>query len=194
MKQAVPPGPCSNITKRYFANRVRFFDEVRRDYGPLIYFRIGFLRVYLVTDPADVRAVMTDRGMRKSWITKLLLWPVVGNGLLLSEGELYKRQRRLIQPAFHRKRVEVYGRVAVESALEWSQARTHGQPVEMGDEMMGLTLDIVGRSLFGSEMGEQARHMGQVRKTTMRTPINNSLVKISQPKVEAVRALRLNPT
>ena len=100
MKQAVPPGPRSNITKRYFANRVRFFDEVRRDYGPLIYFRIGFLRVYLVTDPADVRAVMTDRGMRKSWITKLLLWPVVGNGLLLSEGELYKRQRRLIQPGF----------------------------------------------------------------------------------------------
>ncbi|MGE0491946.1 MAG: cytochrome P450 [Vulcanimicrobiota bacterium] len=161
MKQAVPPGPRSNITKKYFANRVRFFDEVRRDYGPLIYFRIGFVRVYLVTDPADVRTVMTDRGMRKSWITKLLLWPVVGNGLLLSEGELYKRQRRLIQPAFHRQRVEVYGRVAVESALEWSQAKTHGQPVEMGDEMMGLTLDIVGRSLFGSEMGEQARQVAR---------------------------------
>lgn len=155
------PGPQESVARRYFANRAHFFDEMRNRYGPITRFKLGFIEAYLVTDPADVWAVMTDRNMRKSTITKFILWPVVGNGLLLSEGELYKRQRRLIQPAFHKKRIEVYGRMAVESALAWSGRKTDGQSLEMGQEMMALTLDIVGRSLFGSEMGEEARQVSR---------------------------------
>jgi cytochrome P450 len=151
----LPPGP-KGVVRRYFANRAVFLKEVADEFGPVSSFRMGYFRIYLVTAPDDVRAVMTDRGMKKSFVTKMLLRPVTGNGLLLSEGELYRRQRRLIQPAFHRKRIEVYGQMAVQSALDWSERQSDGAMLEMEREMMGLTLDIVGRSLFGSQMGEEA--------------------------------------
>lgn len=157
----VPPGPKSGIIRRYFANRAVFLDELRRDYGPISYFQVGFFRVYLVTDPAQVKQVMMDRGMRKSWITTLMLSPVVGKGLLLSEGELYRRQRRLIQPVFHKKRMETYSRVAVESATQWSERQVDGQALDVEKEMMGLALDVVGRSLFGSEMGPEAQRVAR---------------------------------
>ncbi len=151
----VPPGPKA-VRKPYFANRAVFLKEVSDEFGPLSSFRVAYFRIYLVTAPDDVRAVMTDRGMRKSFVTKLLLGPVTGNGLLLSEGELYRRQRRLIQPAFHRKRVEVYGQMSVQCALDWSERKSDGELVEMEREMMRLTLDIVGRSLFGSNVESKA--------------------------------------
>ena len=154
-----PPGPTTNIFRPYFANRAVFFDKMRREFGPVVHFKIGFLPVYLLTDPADVRQVMTDRGVKKSWLTKLILSPVVGNGLLLSEGELYLRQRRLIQPAFHREKIKRYGRVAGEVSVAWSQRQSSGRTLDMDKEMMGLTLDIVGRSLFGSGMGAQASQL-----------------------------------
>lgn len=156
MTKTCPPGPKENIVRRYFANRAIFFDEMRQQYGPVVHFKIGFFPIYLLTDPADVRQVMTDRGVRKSWLTKLVLSPVVSNGLLLSEGELYAKQRRLIQPAFHRKRISTYGKVAVEACLDWGQKQVDGRLLDLDHEMMGVTLDIVGRALFGSAMGDNA--------------------------------------
>jgi cytochrome P450 len=156
-----PPGPTVSVARRYFANRATFLSELREEFGPLVYFRLGFFHIYLVSDPEDVRRVMTDRDSRKTWITKMLLSPVIGKGLLLSEGELYRRQRRLIQPAFHRKRVEIYGRVAVESATDWANCLQDGSLIQLDEEMMGLTLDVVGRSLFGSAMGEESRRVAR---------------------------------
>lgn len=155
-----PPGPTHDVFRRYFANRADFLDQARRDYGPIVYFRVGIFRIYLISEPADVKQLMTDRGVRKSWLTKLLLWPVIGKGLLVSEGDLYKRQRRLIQPAFHRKRVQTYGKVAVEASESWCSQLSEG-PIEMEGEMMGLTLDVVGRSLFGSSMGPEAQRIAR---------------------------------
>lgn len=156
-----PPGPRKSVVKRYFANRARFFDELRSQYGPVVHFKVGLFHITLVTDPEDVRQVLTDRGSRKTFITKMLLWPVIGNGLLISEDEFYLRQRRLIQPAFHRKRLEIYGRVATEASLAWRETLRPGSEIEMEKEMMGLTLDVVGRSLFGSEMGDEAQRIAR---------------------------------
>lgn len=155
------PGPSHSVVKPYFENRARFFDEMRSRYGPVVHFKIGLFHITLVTDPEDIRQVLTDRGSRKTFITKLLLWPVIGNGLLISEGDFYLRQRRLIQPAFHRKRLAIYGRVATEAAVTWRETLRDGSEIEMEKEMMGLTLDVVGRSLFGSEMGHEAQRIAR---------------------------------
>lgn len=162
---ARPPGPTSGIIKPYFANRAVFFDQVGRQFGPLVYFKMGFLHIYLVTDPDDVRQVMTNRANRKTWITKLVLGPVTGNGLLLSHGKLYNRQRRLIQPMFGRKRIQLYSRFAVKSSQDWSRRLAEGAIVEMESEMMALTLDAVGKSLFGETVGQRGRRVAKALRS-----------------------------
>lgn len=153
--RALPPGPRSgfDLARRYFANRAVFLQSLSQEYGDIVFFRLGFFRVYLLTDPDDVRQVLVDRASRKTGITRLLLMPLLGNGLLVSEGEFYKKQRRLVQPAFHQRRMEGYADIVTACAANW---RPQAGILDLDREMMALALDIAGRTLFGSQVGEEA--------------------------------------
>ncbi|MCA1556526.1 MAG: cytochrome P450, partial [Acidobacteria bacterium] len=85
---------------------------------------------------------------------------LLGEGLLTSEGEHHRRQRRLAQPAFHRKRIESYGAVMVDYAAR-TGARWHdGETLDITHEMMRLTLSIVGKTLFDTEVESEADEVG----------------------------------
>src|SRR5262249_7422534 len=86
-------------------------------------------------------------------LTPLLL----GNGLLLSEGDFYLRQRRMIQPAFSRARLAAYAAVMVEAADNTLATWRPGETRDMACEMMRITLEIAARTLFGSEVAREAR-------------------------------------
>jgi cytochrome P450 len=130
-----------------------FFDAIHRDHPRLAYVRFGSKHAYLVFEPDLIRAVLVDqgrasrkgRGLERS---KELL----GEGLLTSEGEHHRRQRRLVQPAFHASRIATYAEVMCEEARLLSAGWRHGACVDMSTEMSRLTLRIVGRSLFGTEL------------------------------------------
>ena len=85
----------------------------------------------------------------------------LGNSLLVSEGEEHLRQRRLIQPAFHRGRIEGYVRVMAERAREWTEARHDGEPLDLAVEMNRLTLAVVGETLFGSQVDADAQAVAE---------------------------------
>jgi len=138
-----------------------FLTAVARAYGDVAHFTFGPQHLYLINHPDLIRDVlvtqqhsfMKGRALQR---TKVLL----GEGLLTSEGELHRRQRRLMQPAFHRDRLAQYARVMVEdaerTAANWVQGET-----DVAREMMRLTLSIVGRSLFGSEIQGEADEIGR---------------------------------
>jgi cytochrome P450 len=114
--------------------------------------------VHLVSDPDLVtevfltraREVMKGRGLQAAR-------PLLGNGLLTSEGEFHLRQRRLAQPAFHKQRIAAYADDMVREALRHQQSWQDGQQVDMVDEMTSLTFAIVGRTLFGTDLTGDAR-------------------------------------
>jgi len=132
-----------------------FLGACRARHGRLFRFHLGPLPIHIVGDPDWIRVVLQEREEHfvKSWGYDKVR-PVLGNGLLTSDGELWKRQRRLILPTFHHQKVAGFAATMVEEteALvgEWAPRIDRGQPIDVAAEMMTLALRIVGRTLFGT--------------------------------------------
>ena len=145
------------------------FVGLARAHGDVVRFRSAGRTFVLVATPELAREVLVTqqrrfvRGYAHRGLALLL-----GQGLLTSEGELHRRQRRLAQPAFHRERIARYAVAMVDAAARWDarwdarwtarrEAPARGAagapPVDMAAEMMALTLAIVGDTLFGADVG-----------------------------------------
>lgn len=156
-----PPGP-GNLFRRgeLFAARrdpLRFLVSVAERYGDISYFKGGPFEVYFLTHPDQVRDVLTThhhRFMKGQGIQEMKR--LLGEGLLTSEDPLHKRQRRLIQPMFHHSRIGTYGDVMVRYAEDLGRSWTDGQAADVHDEMMKLTLSIVGKCLFDTDIQDSA--------------------------------------
>ena len=123
--------------------------------------RIGKREIFQVNHPDLIRDVLVThdwnfikaRGLRASK-------PVLGNGMLTSEGELHRRQRRLAQPAFHSARLAAHATTMVDCALVASNTWVKGRRYALDQEMMRLTLQIVGRTLFSADVLNDAKDIG----------------------------------
>jgi len=118
--------------------------------------------ILLATHPDLVREVLTGhpRSLRKGLGLQRTRF-VLGNGLLTSEGEFHLRQRRLAQPAFHRERIARYAEEMVVRTEALSSGWRDGQPLDLARAMHHLTLDIVGRTLFGVDLQGRAAELGR---------------------------------
>jgi cytochrome P450 len=159
-----PPGPrnlpvIGNLYS-FRANPLVFLQNVARSYGDLVYFRVVRQHMYLVNHPELVREILVtnqnnfvkSRALERA---KILL----GEGLLTSEGQYHLRQRRLVQPAFHRDRLAGYAAAMSECAVQWRERLQPG-PVDISQEMPQLTLSVVGKTLFSANVEEEAQEIG----------------------------------
>lgn len=109
-------------------------------------------------------------GKNRSFIKDRLtrgLGEVVGNGLLVSDGDFWRRQRRLAQPAFHRERI-VRHAAGMVAAAEHMMATWHeGQVLDVHAAMMDLTREVVATTLFSSEVGRGAEDLGEALEVVM---------------------------
>jgi cytochrome P450 len=132
-----------------------------REYGDVARFKAGPQSVYLLSHPDHVRDVLVTNNARfKKGRALQRAKRLLGEGLLTSEGEFHRRQRRLAQPAFHRQRVAAYGRVMVEYAERVSARWRDGAELDVSEEMMRLTLAVVGKTLFDAEVESDADEVG----------------------------------
>lgn len=125
-------------------------------HGDLVQIRLGIQRVILVNHPRDINQVLVaeQRAFSKGRGGEVLKEGLLGEGLLTSEGAMHLRQRRLMQPAFHRERVAVYAEVMARDAGRLAAEWTAGALVDVHEAMMRLTRDIAGETLFGLRVGE----------------------------------------
>ncbi len=160
----------SSIVYRPGRDPLSFFTGLARTYGDIAYLQTGGEHLYLVNDPALVRDVLVTnqrhfikgRGLQRA---KRLL----GEGLLTSEGTVHVRQRRLIQPAFHRDRILSYATVMTDYADRVRRRWRDGETIDAAQEMMRLTLGIVGKTLFDKDIESQAREVGSALTDVMAT-------------------------
>ncbi|HYD40681.1 MAG TPA: cytochrome P450 [Anaeromyxobacter sp.] len=140
--------------------------------GDVVRLRFG-RSVYLLNHPDHARRVLHENHVnyRKSFFYARMK-PLVGEGLLTSEGGDWKRKRRLAQPAFHRERlagfVAIMSRHTAAMLDRWAGAAARGEPLDVAAEMMKLTLTVVGHALFGQDMLGEADRAGRALTTALR--------------------------
>jgi cytochrome P450 len=186
-----------------------FFIEFSRDplgllarsakkHGDICCFQVGPFRAYLLNHPDLIQEVLSvqPQNFHKEpalQITKTIL----GEGLLTSEGDYHKNQRRLIQPAFHRQRVASYAEIMVEKALGLSRDWKDDQRLDINEEMMHIALAIVGKALCGVNLEDEAEDIDLALGTAMRVfkdwmyrPFPTFWPKFPFPKTLKVRKAR----
>jgi cytochrome P450 len=174
MAHRYPPGPKDYafgffISRRIVRDVLGFYQNLQRQYGDAVYMRLGPFRDYTFFHPDQIREVLVTQAKhfhKMRWQRNVLAqWD--GNGLLLSEGDFWLRQRRLVQPAFHPKRFVGYGQIMVDCTQKmlrrWEETLRKEREViiDFNDTMTDLTLDIVARTLFGADVPpEKVREIG----------------------------------
>jgi cytochrome P450 len=159
--RAFPPGPKGTpfigSLRRMQRDPLVFLRYVAAEYGDIAHFRLGGFHAFLLSDPGDIEDILVTHHRRFTKGRALQrARRMLGNGLLTSEGEFHRRQRRLAQPAFHRPRVAAYGEVMTRFAIRFCERQRAGETIDIAREMNQLTLAIVGRTLFGADVEPQA--------------------------------------
>jgi cytochrome P450 len=164
---ALPPGPTEGfdlggseeslaLMRECFAR----FGDVYRIFAP----SRGVFN-YVINHPSDIKRVLLSNhrnytkgeGMDR---VKILL----GNGIMTSEGDFWRRQRRMMQPSFHRRVIDQFSRlihdVNEKFAERWAAKAAAGEPINLTDDVSELTLEIVLHSIFGTDLERLERQLG----------------------------------
>jgi cytochrome P450 len=152
-RAGLPPGPKGTVIggniRQFRARLLDFLLETARDYGPLASIRIGPRRVFLASGSELIEQVLiTDAKHYIKHFGARAYKPVLGNGLVTSEGEFWHRQRKLIQPVFLKARVQSYGPIMGELTERMLDTWTSGKKVRINDEFGTLTSRIALKALF----------------------------------------------
>jgi cytochrome P450 len=164
----LPPSATRGSLRPLVRDPLRFFQKLTAEYGDIVCYRPAPDTAYLINHPDYVRHVLVDnnRNYSKETSSNQIFNKVVAEGLLTSEGETWRKQRRLMQPAFHHTRLELLDTMigeATQAMLDrWRQLQRENQPVDVAREMAALTLSVTTRALFGVNLGEEVREIGEV--------------------------------
>ena len=196
-----PPGPRNpplvGQIPAFRSDPLGFLERTAAKYRDLAYFRLGPQHVFLVNEPDLIREVLVvnqanftkSRALQRARI-------LLGEGLLTSEGDLHLRQRRLVQPAFHRPRLIGYSKIMSEYAIRARDRWRDGQTVDVASEMMRLTLAIVGATLFSADVEREAAEIGEALTAILHMfnllmmPFSEYLEKLPLPSIRRFEKAR----
>jgi cytochrome P450 len=165
----VPPGPAEEIDPLTIRkDPLRFLSDLASRYGELSSHRTGGERVYVLCDADLARRVLKDdygSYTKAGTPDDRMLSPLLGDGLLTSNGETWARQRRQCAPSFRRAAVEEFGSLMTQAAADlaerWGRAADLGQPVRADHDLTSLTLRIVVAALLGSDQADLGQGFGR---------------------------------
>jgi cytochrome P450 len=199
-----PPGLKRNLPlylfTRFFrpGNPILLFEHLVSQFGRVAYYRLAASHIVFINDPELIREILIvqpqnfikERTQRRM---KILL----GEGLITSDGEIHKRQRRIAAPAFHRQRIQAYASLMVERAAAMREVWTAGREIDAAAEMMQLALQIVARTLFNSDVTRDVRLINDEVNAIMRLynylialPLAEALLHLPVPGLMRFRRAR----
>jgi cytochrome P450 len=167
-----PTGPKGHLLgdnlREYARDPLGFLFGCAREHGDVVRLRLMGQTFYLLSHPDLIEYVLVESN-RNFTKTRILRRNrrLLGEGLLTSEGEFWRRQRRLAQPAFHRKRVAAYGEVMAAFAERSLKGWRDGQTIDVHEEMMRLTLEIVAKCLFDANVRAEANDVGRAMRVAL---------------------------
>jgi cytochrome P450 len=163
----IPPGPKGEFLighiRQFRNDPLDFLLSNMLTYGDVAHLRFGPRRVYQLNNPDDIQYVLVKAADKfyKSPMLKRATRKAIGEGLLTSEGDFHKRQRKMVQPAFHHNRIANYADVMVDYTAQMLDRWESGQQQDMHHEMMRLTMQIVAKTLFDTDVASDMDAIGQ---------------------------------
>ncbi len=194
-----PPGPGDFLGLRTLRKIKRdplgTLQALHRAYGDVFYSPLVNAPTYLLAHPDHVGHVLQAnyRNYRRSRNSDKLR-RALGNGLLTNDGASWLKQRRLMQPAFHRNRIARFGEAMTDETqkllAQWQTEAPLGKPLDVGSEMMRLTLAIVSRTMFGARIVQEAEQLGPAVAELQEETHRRQFVLIDLPEWVPLPSLR----
>ncbi len=202
-KYRFPPGLEHNLVWYAFRkfrpqDPIYLFEELVKTYGPVSHYRIGPENIVFLNDPELIREVLVvqhenftkERTVQR---TKMLL----GEGMITAEGEKHWSQRRVAQPAFHRRRIVGYAETTVRESVALRERWQDGGTLDVSQEMIALTLEIVSQTLFDNKLGREVHEISAAINQIMDLyhflvvlPAAEALVNMPIPQMRRFRKAR----
>lgn len=196
-QQLLPPSVKPNWTgghfRQFMTDRLGFLTKLSK-LGDITTFKIGKQLAFFINHPDFIRDVLVtnhskfEKGRALKRAKNLL-----GEGLLTNEGKDHLRQRRMIQPAFHRQRIANYANSMIEFGEKMANEWKDGEERDISQEMMRLTLNIVGKTLFSANVGDDADDIGKAMTSLVELfdylllPFSEILEKLPLPQSKRLR-------
>src|SRR5438309_6474452 len=169
--QIRPPGPkgtpIMGVMREFNRDSLGFIERAQHEYGDIVWMRFLYVPALFLYHPNQIEYVLATNA--KNFIKSMSLRSnffqrLVGNGLLTSQGEEWKRQRRLTSPAFHRERIAAYAGTMVDYSKRLTANWREGEARDVHRDMMRLTLEIVVRCLFSADVSNDVDEVGATLK------------------------------
>ncbi len=188
-----PPGLKHNLV--FYAFRkfrpmepIGLFEFLAREFGDIAHYKIGHMHILFLNNPEYIREVLVvqnDNFVKERTVQRMKM--LLGDGMINSEGAQHRVQRKAAQPAFHRQRVVLYAEQMVAEAAAMRDSWRDGEQLDLAQEMMRLTLRIVSKTLFNTELGAEVQELTEAINDIM--GMYNFLVAL--PAVEVLIHLRM---
>jgi cytochrome P450 len=146
---------------------IRLFEYLHRTYGSIAHYRFMGTPIIFVNDPDYIREILVTQAssfVKERTVRRMKI--LLGEGLITSDDPIHIRQRRIVAPAFHRQRIAAYAEEIVSSAAHAAQWKP-GETIDISAAMMSLSLEIVARTLFNTEVTDDIRRINDEVNTIM---------------------------
>lgn len=168
-----PPMPVVGNTLQFRRDPLTFVRGVQRAYGDIARVKLGRFTVVLFSRPEYARYFLVENARNfTSSEFNLSLRDLLGEGLLTTDGDFHRQQRRLVQPAFHKKRVEGYAEIMVHHTTQLLDTWQPGQRLDIARAMQDLTLRIVAKALFDVDLETHSPQLGRAFSDVIENPVH----------------------
>jgi cytochrome P450 len=152
-----------SVAQKLGRDRLGTLVDLSLTYGEIVHARLGLSHLYVISNPDYIHQMLVaePEKFQKSGGLKRSGADLIGEGLLTTEGEVHKRQRKLVQPAFHATRIAAYSDTMIAYTDRMMQDWQAGHPIEIHHAMMALTLNIIAKTMFDADVSEDIERLGE---------------------------------
>jgi cytochrome P450 len=161
---------------------ILLFEHLLKTYGNIAYYRFMGTPIVFIHDPEHIREILVNQAgsfVKERTVRRMKI--LLGEGLITSDDPIHMRQRKIAAPAFHRQRISAYGHQIVACAVGQREKWDSGQEIDIAAASMSLSLEIVARTLFNTEVTAEIRSINDEVNTIMN--LYNFIVAF--PKIES---------
>ena len=173
-KWRMPPGLKHSLPFYSFkpwvklGHPIRLFEHLLKTYGNIAHYRFLGTPIVFINDPEYIREILVNQSssfVKERTVHRMKV--LLGEGLITSDDPIHKRQRRIVAPAFHRQRIAAYGDQIVACADSQQKSWRPNQQIDIAAASMQLSLEIVARTLFNTEVTADIRSINDEVNTIM---------------------------